>query len=101
MRRRPSFSSITTVPVRRPSRWDEQRASLRFVCGPGHVVALEARGACHLVPVYNMSEGGMMIRLPTKLALGEAVTVAVGNGTVLAASICWMDGERAGLAFRD
>ena len=101
MRRRSPFSSIESVKLHRQSRWAEQRSSLRFVCGPSHVAAMKARGNHHLVPVYNMSEGGMMIRLPTKLTLGETVSVALGQGVVVRASICWMDGERAGLSFEN
>lgn len=89
-----------SVPLHRAPRPDDQRTSRRLICSPGQVVAMKARGTCHVVPVYDMSDGGMMIRLPTKLSLGEAVSVAIGKGAVVEAEICWMDGERAGLAFR-
>jgi hypothetical protein len=99
MRRRPTFASIADVPLWRSRAADDQRASPRLVCAPGQMVALAARGGRWLVPVYNLSDGGLMIRLPAKLALGERVTVAFGRGRVLSARICWMDGMRAGLAF--
>lgn len=101
MRRRPTFASIADLTVRR-GRWcEDERASPRLVCAPGQMVALAARGGRWLVPVYNVSEGGLMIRLPAKLLIGESVTVAFGRGRILAARICWMDGMRAGLAFED
>lgn len=90
---------MATLPLWRASFWGEQRQSPRFTCGPGQVVGLVVRGHRHVVPIYNISSGGAMIRLPRKLRVGERLKVAMGNGVLLAATVRWLDGERAGLAF--
>jgi hypothetical protein len=97
---RPSYASIASVPVRRVPKPGEQRGSPRLVCGPGQVVALSARGETHLVPVHDMSDGGLMIQLPMPLAGGETVVIGVA-GTQHAATVCWIEAGCAGLAFCD
>lgn len=101
MARYSPYASIARMPLRRPTRWAEQRRQPRFLCGPGQMVGLVVRDHLHVVPVYNISSGGAMIRLPRKLTLGERVRVAVGQGVLLDATIRWLDGERAGLGFTE
>lgn len=90
---------MAMLPLRRASFWGEQRRTQRFTCGPGQVVGLVVRGHRHVVPIYNISAGGAMIRMPRKLRVGERLTVAMGSGVVLPATVRWLDGERAGLSF--
>lgn len=99
MSRRLAYSSVLTLPIRRASRWTELRRVQRFTCGPGQMVGLIIRGHRHVVPVFDMSSQGAMIRLPRKVSLGEQVTVAVGRGVLLLASVSWIHGGRAGLIF--
>ncbi|QHL90961.1 hypothetical protein GVO57_09185 [Sphingomonas changnyeongensis] len=100
MARKEDYSSIGTVRIARSPRQSDHRNEVRVECGINQMVGLRCDDGHFLVPVGNVSPGGLMLRMPRQMRIGEEVAVGLGGGSVVSARICWVKGKRAGLEFK-
>lgn len=97
-RRYASLSGVS--PKRRQLRDADHRGEMR-VSSAKAMVALRFRGSTRLVPALNRSAGGLLVRLPMALRIGEQVSVLFPGGRRREAAVCWYHSEKAGIRFLD
>ena len=90
------YSLSEQVPAQPERRSGGERHLTLFRVG-----ALLIDGRRELCLIKNISAGGMLLRPYCRLEPGQPVEVELKTGQPLAATVGWVDGEQAGLSFRE
>jgi hypothetical protein len=86
----------TAASERRRQR--ERRRAERLDAGGAAIVITRGSGV-EAVPCGDVSRSGIRLALATPLALGEAVTIRLGDDQELVGHVAWVDGGDCGIAF--
>jgi hypothetical protein len=83
--------SMKRMEVRRADHRDDTRLATK------EAVALRFRNCTRIVTVMNRSTGGLLVRLPTALRIGEQVRITFPGGRSREGIVCWYHSEKAGI----
>jgi hypothetical protein len=80
--------------------WDDRREHKRMNA-KGRTLQLLLDGSPHSFALENLSEGGAMGRDPVGLIPETALQVRLEDGSLVHATVRWVDGDLIGIAFDD